>query len=117
MEAFDQFITGKFKQIRENYLLKGTSVSFMPGFILDTASAVGDRFVICSSVNIDIEPAGPVIFHISLIWWLILLHFKNKFSLMCTYQKPDQKQTSKFRTWKQLIGIVKLFLKDLDSFF
>lgn len=31
---------------------------------------------------------------------------------------PDQKkQTSKFRTWKQLIGIVQLFLEDLDSFF
>lgn len=51
----------------------------MPGFILDTASAVGDRFVICSSVSIDIEPAGPGIFYISLIWWLILMHFKNKF--------------------------------------
>lgn len=32
---------------------------------------------------------------------------------------PDQKktQTSKFRTWKQLIGIVQLFLEDLDSLF
>lgn len=28
-----------------------------------------------------------------------------------------KKRTSKFRTWKQLIGIVKLFLEDLDSFF
>lgn len=36
---------------------------------------------------------------------------------MCTHQKQDKKQTSDFRTWNQFIGIVKLFLKDLDSFF
>lgn len=41
-------------------LSNGTSVSFMPGFILDTVSAVGDRFVSCSSVSTDDEPAGPV---------------------------------------------------------
>lgn len=37
---------------------------------------------------------------------------------MCTRSKiKNKQQTSEFRTWKQLIGIVKLFLKDLDSFF
>lgn len=46
-------------------MVNGTSVSFMPGFILDTASAVGDRFVICSSVSTDVEPAGPVFFKFS----------------------------------------------------
>lgn len=39
----------------------------MPGFILDTASAVGDRFVICSSVSTDVEPAGPVFLQFSII--------------------------------------------------
>lgn len=46
-------------------MVNGTSVSFMPGFILDTASAVGDRFVICSSVSTDVEPEGPSIFNFS----------------------------------------------------
>lgn len=40
-------------------------------------------------------------------------------SFIWTNQKQGEKknQTSEFRTWKQLIGIVKLFLKDLNSFF
>lgn len=57
---------GKKKLKRENDPVStGTSVSFMPGFILDTASAVGDMFVICSSVSTDVEPAGPVICNFS----------------------------------------------------
>lgn len=35
-----------------------TSVSFMPGFILDTAAAVGDIVVIWSSAG-TLAPAGP----------------------------------------------------------
>lgn len=31
----------------------------MPGFILDTAAAVGDIVVICSSVSTDVVPTGP----------------------------------------------------------
>lgn len=31
----------------------------MPGFILDTAAAVGDIVVICSSVITDVVPIGP----------------------------------------------------------
>lgn len=35
-----------------------TSVSFMPGLIFDTAAAVGDIVVICSSVSTDVL-TGP----------------------------------------------------------
>lgn len=38
---------------------KSTSVSFMPGLILETAAAVGDIVVNCSSVSRDVELTGP----------------------------------------------------------
>lgn len=117
----------------------------MPGLILETAAAVGDIVVNCSSVSSDVELTGPC----QKAWETITLEempfcgLLNQLSTKYVYLgfhikyvklnrkhetifqiikntliiRASEKQTSEFRTWQKLIGIVKFFLKDLDSFF
>lgn len=53
------FFNLRFLATRLRNSVRSTSVSFMPGFILDTAAAVGDIVVNCSSVSTDVELTGP----------------------------------------------------------